>query len=126
MENRWLFKARASKPSTQRAPAIVLSARSQRNSPVENRSPTRLPMPTLPRQSACSEWARRRQCRRLRKCRRSFVLSQRPLQIETEIRRLLLVNRSVQAKHLAPEHEVRCATDGLDADQLTRLLQECR
>src|SRR5258708_38524971 len=118
MENRWLFKARASKPSTQRAPAIVLSARSQRNSPVENRSPTRLPMPTLPRQSACSEWARRRQCRRLRKCRRSFVLSQRRLQIHTEIPRLLPSNRSVQAEDLASEYVDAYALDGLDVYEL--------
>src|SRR5258708_18015791 len=118
MENRWLFKARASEPSPQRAPAMVWWARSQRNWPVENRSATRLPMPTLPRQSACSEWARRRQCRRLRKCRRSFVLSQRRLQIETEIRRLLRFNRSVQAEDLASEYVVGCAIDGLDADEL--------
>src|ERR1700754_5232309 len=51
-------------------------------------------------------------------------LSQRALQIETEIRRLLRRYRAIGSQEPSPEHVIAGAVDGLDTDQLPALVAE--
>src|SRR5260370_2386073 len=105
---------------------MVLTARSRRCSPTGSQFKPHSRTLLLQLQSACSGWAPRDRCRRLRKCRHSFVLSQRRLQIESEISRLFRRDRPVHAKNFAPENMVRGTIDRLDADELSGLVAKRR
>src|SRR5579872_7047699 len=54
------------------------------------------------------------------------TLHQRRLQIETGVSRLFGIDRPVEAEKLPTEHVVAGAIDGLDADELARLVAEGR
>src|SRR5579872_6395006 len=54
------------------------------------------------------------------------LLNQRRLQIETGVGRLFGIDRPVEAEKLPTEHVVAGAIDGLDADELARLVAKGR